>query len=326
MSPDNKIKEHIIDHLTGEQNPSDELNEWKNQSPENDKTLSDFQKIWRATDFVSNMQKFDSKHAWRKVGATILREQKRKTNFQKAIYAFSGMAASLILVFSLTIFNQPNINHQNPITLSTENGSKAEITLPDGTEVTLNSGSSISYLSNLSDGIRDVSFSGEAFFKVAKSKVPFVVQTASGMKLKVLGTQFNLSTYAENNHIETTLLEGKVELTSPNGNNLILEPGQMGSYNQSTQNLAYKIGTPSHEIGWLNNKIYLDNTSLESLTSLLERQFNVQILLVPTKLGTDIHYTGVLEEKTITDILDALTQLSDIKYKIKGTEIIISAK
>ncbi len=326
MSPDNKIKEQIIDQLSGEEKSFDELNKWRNQSSENEKVHSDFQKIWKTVDFISDMQKFDSKKAWRKVGATILKEQKRKVNFQKAIYAISGIAASLLFVLGLSILNPSKIDQQTPIALSTENGSKAEITLPDGTEVTLNSGSSITYISNPSDGIRDVSFSGEAFFKVAKSKTPFVVQTSGGMKLKVLGTQFNLSTYAENNHIETTLLEGKVELSSPNGKNLILEPGQMGSYDQSTQKLAYKKGTPSHEIGWLNNKIYLDNTSLESLVKKLERQFNVQIQLVPIKLGTNIHYTGVLKEITITDILDALTQLSNVKYKVKGTEIIISAK
>ncbi len=325
MSLDNKIKAQLIDQLSGEQKSFDELNEWRNQSSENKKEHSDFQKIWKTVDFISDMQKFDSKQAWRKVGATILKEQKRKVNYQKAIYAISGMAASLLLVLCLSIFNPSNVDQQKPISLCTKNGSKAEITLPDGTEVTLNSGSSITYKSNQSSKTRDVSFSGEAFFKVAKSKIPFVVQTSGGMKLKVLGTQFNLSTYAENDHIETTLLEGKVELSSPNGKNLILEPGQMGSYDQSTQNLTYKKGTPSHEIGWLSNKIYLNNTSLESLVNKLERQFNVQIQLTPINIGSDIHYTGVLKEKTITDILDALTQLSNIKYKVKGTEIIISA-
>jgi len=326
MDPEKKVRQQLIDQLTGEENSKEELKSWTDQSPETKKVYSTIQKIWKAAGFISSMKKFDSSTAWSKVDTAIQQQATKRITMQKAVYALSGMAASFLIILGLAFYTGLFSFHPNQMKLSTAYGSRAELTLPDGSEVILNSGSSIQYQSNKIEGIRDVSFSGEAYFKVAKSNTPFVIRTPGGMELKVLGTEFNLSTYSEDQFVETTLIEGKVELSSPNGKILMLEPGQMASFHQVTKKLVYRTGIAAHELGWLNHKIYLDNMSLTNLAKRLERQFDVQIQIIPAEIGQDIHYTGVLEENTITDILTALSELSDINYAMNGKNIAIRKK
>jgi len=198
------------------------------------------------------------------------------------------------------------------------------VTLPDGSKIKLNSGSTLSYHFNSLAKVREVSFAGEAFFEVAKAQHPFVIHTPDGLDLKVLGTTFNLTAYPDDPIIKTALVEGKVELSNRLNEKLLLESGQIAGFEKKSQSLDYLGDELSHAIGWTQNKMYLDNTSLREISIRLERWFNVRIQIVPENIGDQIRYTGVLEEKTVQDVLDALGELSNIRYTMKGDKIIIS--
>ncbi|WP_445589552.1 FecR family protein [Sunxiuqinia sp. A32] len=326
MEPEGTVVDQIVDELTGERNSKAETEGWLNKSPENKVTYSRLQKIWKAAGFISTMNQFNNDHAWTNLNQSIQNQNYKKLKMQKIAYALSGMAASLILILSLGFYTGLLSVESNHMQLATGYGSQTSLTLPDGSEVTLNSGSEIDYHFNKVSGTREVSFGGEAFFEVAKSKAPFIIHTSEGMNVKVLGTSFNLSAYPEDIFIETTLVEGKVELTNSICEKLILLPGQVSSYNRSTKELTSKETNLTSKMGWLNHKIYLDNTSLSNLSKKLERRFDVQIKLIPRGIGEEIHYTGVLEEVTVMDVFNALSVLSDINYEIKGREIIVMKK
>jgi len=100
---------------------------------------------------------------------------------------------------------QTEITAQN---ITVPYGGKTQFTLPDGSAVWLNSGSSFSY-PNKFDGERIVELTGEAYFNVEKQKEPFKVKTKYG-EVEVFGTQFNVKAYENDNHIETTLKSGEV--------------------------------------------------------------------------------------------------------------------
>jgi ferric-dicitrate binding protein FerR (iron transport regulator) len=213
-----------------------------------------------------------------------------------------------------------------PLVLVTEFGNRSEAILPDGTKVQLNSGSELTYCYNKHKRVRNVQFSGEGYFEVKKDKKPFVIELQNGLSLQVLGTKFNLSSYPDDDMIETTLTEGRVELISSENKQLILEPGQIGSFNKKSGKLVYSQEKVSHNLGWMDRKLYMDNMSISEVCKVLERWYNIQITITQTEVVENVHYTGVLQEESVNDVLKALSEISPIKYIIEGQKITISKK
>ncbi|MCW0482069.1 FecR family protein [Gaoshiqia sediminis] len=330
MDEQRKLGEQLIDHFdatdggTGKLSP--ELDTWIQSSPENKKTFRDMLRIWRGANYLAKSREFDTQSAWQDVDRQISGRQRKKQQVYSLVFALSGMAATLLIVIGLQFYF--SIFSGNPVSLaaSTAYGSRTEITLPDGTAVHMNAGSSISYQRNASNRQRQVLFSGEGFFDVAKSNQPFVITTGDGMKLKVLGTKFNLQAYPGDAINQTALIEGKVELQVEGGHTLTLLPGQTASFEKNGKTLNLVQSEMAQVLSWMENKLYMDNMPLGEVCKRLERWYDVRIEIQDKMLSGSIHYSGVLNEETIIDVLDALCALSEIQYTMKGKNIIITKK
>ncbi len=164
-------------------------------------------------------------------------------------------------------------------TIQVPYGKKAELTLADGSHIYLNSGSSLRYPLNFSlSKERIVELNGEAFFEVARNeKKPFMVKSGD-LNVKVLGTKFNVNSYAEKAHINVVLTEGSVGLyTSNDQKPQLLAPSQIASYEISSQSIQIdKINTDDYT-AWINNRLIYKSETLKGIFSDLERQFNVKI-------------------------------------------------
>ncbi len=318
----------IVDHFNTGSELSDEpeLYEWFNSSDENKIAYENYHKIWQGSTELSRAKTFNTEHAWTKVDKKISANTTTKYRLHHVVSAALGMAASLLIMLGLAFYTNMFSFKGETVLLSTNLGSRSTVVLPDGTHVTLNAGTNLEYRFDYFNKIREVKFDGEGFFEVAKSRNPFIIQTQNGLRLKVLGTKFNLKAYSEDNSIKTSLIEGKIELNSPGNKTLLLIPGQIALYNDRTKELNYSNGQIYQDFGWLNNKLYLDNMSLQEVCTILERCYDVKIVIKKDGLGSKIHYTGVLKEETIVDILEALCKLSEIKYQIKGKNITINNK
>ena len=323
------IGEHIIDDLLdGKQSSQGDskLDEWQKVNPENKKDLGKYQKIWDATADVSILQKFDSEEAWNQVDSKLETRKNRIRQLKNMALVVSGMAASLLIFLSLTFYTNLFSNSEATIAMTTTYGSRSEVVLPDGSVVKLNAGSNLKYHFDKVSQTRKVDFSGEAFFEVAKSQKPFVILTADGLKVKVLGTKFNLSTYPEDRMAQTSLFEGKVEMSQNGSASLILKPGEMATLDKTSNDIRYTKGEIAQTTSWMQNKLYMENMSLQDVCTKLERWYDVKISLSDRTLGQKIHYTGVLKEQTVLDVLNALCRLSSISYELNGKEIRISGK
>lgn len=323
------LGEHLVDHLLNEEQSSAAdslLNEWQKSNPENKNEFGKYQKIWNATADVLTLQKFDSERAWDHVDSTLETLKTRTRRLKNIVLVVSGMAASLLIFLSLSFYTDLFSTSGATLSMRTTYGSRSEVVLPDGSIVKLNAGSNLDYHYDKINQTRKVDFSGEAFFEVAKSKKPFVIETSDGLTVKVLGTKFNLSTYPEDRMAQTSLFEGKVELSQKGSPSLILEPGQMAILDKKLNEIKYTEGEISHTTSWMQNKLYMENMSLHEVCTKLERWYDVRITLVSSDLGEKIHYTGVLKEQTVLDVLNALCHLSSISYKLNGKEITISGK
>jgi ferric-dicitrate binding protein FerR (iron transport regulator) len=322
------IEEHIIDHLEKKQTTSEDpvLDEWLQANPENKDDLNKYQKIWEATADVAKQRRFDSEKAWYRLNSKIDSQTARTRQLKNIALVVSGMAASLLIFLSLNFYTNLFSNPVATIAMSTAYGSRSEVVLPDGSHVKLNAGSSLEYHLDQIQKTRQVNFSGEGFFEVAKNKQPFVIHTPDGLNVKVLGTKFNLSTYPEDLLVHTTLLEGKVELSHEGSASLVLKPGQIAVFNKNSNELNYSEGEVSHMTSWMQDKMYMENMSLQEVCLRLERRYDVDITLSEKSLGEKIHYTGVLQEQSVLDVLNALCKLSTISYQLKGKNIMISRK
>src|SRR5690606_41813897 len=124
-----------------------------------------------------------------------------------------------------------------------------KLTLADGTKVWLNSASTLIYPSNCTGNGRQVELSGEGYFEVAKNEgMPFIV-TADGVKVNVLGMQFNISAYKEEQHIRTTLVEGSVRLFHDD-HTVILKPGQQGIVEKGSEGIAVNQVNVHYALAW----------------------------------------------------------------------------
>lgn len=177
-------------------------------------------------------------------------------------------------------------------------GKTSELILPDGTRVHLNAGSRLVYPEFFADKVREVFLVGEAFFDVENDQdKPFVVQTTD-IRIRVLGTRFNVSAYPADNIIETVLAEGKVRLEL-NSTGLFSEttdvyPGQLAAFNRTERNIKLKAVDIQHYTLWTEGLIKFESSDLSRVVKKLERYFNIRFRYSDPFLG-QIKISGKLE-------------------------------
>lgn len=268
------------------------------------------------------------------------RSDSRLNFFKKPAFFLTIAASVLLLIATHFVKNYIPVAKEERIEVIAGNGIRKEFTLPDGTIVLLNSGSTISYNSDMLERTqRDVSLRGEAFFKVAHDKIhPFIVQT-SKVAIKVLGTEFNIRDYPEDEESETTLMEGSVELTvngrshqkfilKPSEKFAMLEKGPDSNTQKSSSVLRIENISPVkfggneyiEEISWTENKFVFQNESFEELLPKLERWYNVQIVLNDPKIRS-YRFTGIFINENILQALEAMQLIKSFNYKLEENEV-----
>lgn len=165
---------------------------------------------------------------------------------------------------------------------------------------------------------------GEAFFDVATDeKKPFIVK-AKGIDINVLGTQFNVSSYAEDELIKTTLIEGSVALaTSDTPNNkVLLNPSYQAVYNKEESYISKKKVDTEIFTSWMQKKIILQNESFEEAFRRIERAYDMKIINHNSVLAAT-KFTGEFDVESIEEILKTFSETLNFTYTIKEKKIII---
>jgi transmembrane sensor len=160
-------------------------------------------------------------------------------------------------------------------------GNQSRVVLSDSTVVWLNAGSRLIYPTLFKDKTREVMLIGEAFFDVAKNPAkPFIVKT-SGIDIKVLGTQFNVSAYEEDEVIQTVLKEGSVDIRS-NGSlffehSVVIKPDQMATFNKtSSDTKVYNVNADTYTL-WTKGLISFEDIDLNRVIKKVERFYNISV-------------------------------------------------
>ena len=208
-------------------------------------------------------------------------------------------------------------------------GKRFDLILSDGTKVKLNSGSSIKYPQQFINGKdRKVFLKGEAFFEVAKDMAhPFIVNTDE-LNIRVLGTKFNVSSYLEDEDVNTVLVEGSVSLYEKgekfnSQKSSLLDPGHKAEWNKIQALLSIEKVDTSIYTGWMEGKIVFDHLPFENILKKLERHYNVSIICNDVKLNKE-KFTATFDIETIEQILNSFNKNYKLNFVIENNQIIIN--
>lgn len=305
-----------------------EINTFIHGSEENAKRFFALEEVYLLGKEDASITQEHIDRAEKKLLRRIEQEEAQK-NRKRLIVKWRRYAASIALVLltgcGVGYWFYSTNSYMDLIVESATEGTVKEVTLPDGTKVWLNNGSTIKYPDRLAGKERTVHIEGEAYFEVAKNpQKPFIVQS-DVMQIRVLGTTFNFKNDHTCRVAEATLVEGEVEVRGNNNEGMIiLSPGQRAELNKSTGRLTVKQVDARLDGVWRNDLIPFEQADLFTITQVLERFYQVKIILSPN-IPSDVTYSGVLKKKnTIESVLSSLKNSIPINYKIVGNNIFIS--
>jgi len=204
--------------------------------------------------------------------------------------------------------------------LTVPRGGNYQVVLSDGTKVWLNAASELKYPTAFTGKERIVSITGEGYFEVAKDMAkPFIVKT-SRLQVEVLGTQFNMMAYEEEQTIKTTLLEGSVKVVTPQGNNL-LHPGEQAQLETNGAIKVVPLSDASQVIAWKNGFFSFRKADIPTIMREISRWYDVDIKYEGAI--TTRRFTGkVLRSYNLSETLSVL-EASDLHFRLEGKQITV---
>lgn len=208
------------------------------------------------------------------------------------------------------------------VTIRTDIGEEFHANLPDGSEIWLNSNSEIVVHGAYNNRYRDINLQkGEAYFKVAKNKQkPFRV-FVDGTKIEALGTEFNVSCYAESKKFKAFLVEGSIRVSKKN-ELAIIKPNQLYEINNlSGKSSVVEIKNPATQYAWKSGYFEYANTPLPEIIAELSRWYNFKFTIHPGYSGKTL--TGKITKKQPFSEVLAILEFSGINYRKEGSTLIL---
>lgn len=336
MHSENQHEQSIIlKVLSGEADKLevDTLESWMSMSEDNKKEFLAIQEIWVGLDTNNKLDEKLQTEDWNLLKERLVVNEAKlvKMNAPSNSNWWLKVAAVFIFGFGLSwlMFHTETTEIEfNEIT--TPLGSRSLITLPDGSSVWLNAGSTLSYPQQFETTERSVFLKGEAYFDVTSNVDKNFLVNTSDITVKVYGTSFNVKAYPGEKTIETTLVEGKVSIIKKDAANkenpkeLVMQPNQRVVYHRSTDSkekivLSKQIKTELFT-SWKEGELIIESELMKDLAVKLERRYNVKIHFEDDSLK-DFRFTGKIQDETVEQVFAAIKLASGIEYRIEHRDI-----
>lgn len=228
-----EIIQLIAGHLRETNSPEQEKKfaEWLAVSG-NDAEYNKYLKIWKEIAEAS-ADSFDTERAWLELNRRLAEERRRNFFSSRIVRVSAGIAAAAAVAFvSIFSYNIYESSGSKAVEFASVSG-KSRVSLPDGSDVTLDTGASVSYEESFGKKTRNITADGRVFFDVFKNKKkPFIIETG-GLKIKVLGTKFDVDSRPD--EVVVSLVEGSVSLTRiGKEEESIMKPGEVAVYDKKS--------------------------------------------------------------------------------------------
>ena len=204
-------------------------------------------------------------------------------------------------------------------------GSRLRVILQDSTEVWLNGNSRLKVSDSYGVTDRHVELVGEGNFNVHRNESLSFIVSAGKMKVKALGTVFNINAYPEMPEVEAVLISGKVEVQADNAKKsevVSLAPNQRATFSNSSSSLKVTAVNTQRYVAWPEGRLVFDNKPLGEVAQILEKWFNVNIVITDAEVK-NMHFTAQLGQCSVEQILKYISYTAPIAYTIKNENITI---
>ena len=220
----------------------------------------------------------------------------------------------------------------NAGTISTPKVGQYQVKLPDGTNIWLNSATSLSFSSMPnSSSVRNITLQGEAYFEVAKvyskdglgnkKRIPFVVKT-EGQEVHVLGTHFNINSYRDKGTTFTTLVEGSIQVNVEQfSNGDVLKPGEQSILTNDNK-LKIILANVKEVLAWKNGYFRFNNKRIDQVMTELSRWYNIEVEY-EGEISNEKFNGNISKYKNISEVLTMLSYSNAVRFKIEGRRVTV---
>jgi ferric-dicitrate binding protein FerR (iron transport regulator) len=322
--------EHIDDLvakvLAGEASDKEKayLNDWSSASEENRIYVMDAKQLFEQIDSMKEYQPVDVNAAWAKVNDRIEGKETKVIDLPKRNRSLM-IAASLALLIGLTFLYKLLVHTTKEEPLIYAAGNEiVEKNLPDGSKITMNKNTKLSYVVN-AENVREVKLEGEAYFEVVHNeKQPFMIDM-DGVKIKDIGTEFNVKALPGSDVIEVKVKEGEVQFFTQDNEGLQLGQGEKALYKKLTKQFTKTATDPSDNTGSYHSKLLnFNGKRLQDAIEDLNALCGCNVRLGNPNLGNcRITVSFNLKAQTPEEVIEVIAEIMDLKVeKINGAFVL----
>ncbi len=330
----------ITRYFCGEATPEDirELEAWVKADPANDEFFSSYHKTWKVLGETGSPSA-DLDREWTKLQATILANTEKAANeplvipFQKSkivnlkseILSWSLRIAAMFVVLAIPAFFLYHYFVPPAERELVAGNSVTEQVLPDGTSVTLNAGSTLSWPSRFNGKVRNVTLKGEGWFVVSHdAKRPFIITTGD-LRIRDIGTSFFVNTKTWGNTQEVILVTGKVEVYFEGrpGRGQFLFPGDKAEALADGRVIEKSVNRDPNFLSWKTKHMEFSNTPLNEVVALLAKIYHVSIRVSDDRMS-NCRITATFDNQSLESVLHVLKATLDLQIRNTGAGIELS--
>lgn len=257
-----------------------------------------------------------------KPGMTV-RQDRRKPAHARFWYLAAAVALVCVAVFSFRLVMDAFRNDtEKYFVFEAPKGEKSKLTLADGTVVWLNSGSVLRCPADFDKDDRRVQMTGEAYFEVTRQGGSEFTVNTGVCDIVVKGTKFDVTAYADDDFVQATLLEGKIEFRHAGGT-VEMNPGEQVHMLKASGRLTKTRVDASQSSAWTEGRIEYDRITLGELLPRLARHYDVDFHLQSDSLASKSLRISVRNGETVDDVMAALARILQVDVRVDGRDIYI---
>ncbi|MBN2485076.1 MAG: FecR domain-containing protein [Bacteroidales bacterium] len=295
------------------------IDSWRLSGEENKKEFDAFAKLWNASGQVSTLSNINLDTEWKRLENAISPARAKTISFARILQVAATIAVLTVLSFIGYKFTSVKTEKSPADGLSI-------IGLPDGSTVSLNAGSKITYKKGFGTTHRNLSLKGEGYFEVAKNAgTPFSV-SVNEATVRVVGTKFNIKAYKNTPEVKVLVTDGTVKLyeSGQPQKQIILNAGESGSYRSAGKTIQKYTVTNLNDISWKTREIVFYNTPLIEVAEVLSNTYHANIVI--GEEIKDCPITVNFTKQELPSVLKVLKSTLNLKITIEGNKIKISGE
>lgn len=317
-------------YFSGEagENQIAELSSWLRQAEENRDVFEDFRKAWHALGEDLVLDSINIDREWNELEPLLSTSKKVEMGRRRTLRVVTRIAAAVLVLLTIGFLLKNIIFGADKTIEVLAQNDVIETTLPDGSTITLNQGSSLHYPNNIDQNdTRTVELEGEAHFQVAHNpEKPFIV-SAGDMRVEVLGTSFYVNTNGPGGKVQVILIDGSVALYHKDtpGDRTILKPGEQAEAEPDKKEISVGNTFEEYFMVWKTRSMSFENERLDRVISIVSKAYNIPITLSNPACGNCLLSVS-FEDQTLESVLTVLESTLDLEIKKDGRGYIVNGE